>query len=85
MFIGLKIGDGVTPWNLLPGFTSSGVGPQGPTGYTGASSTVTLTDGNTSVSYYNSSVNFAPGEKLNVYFQTNSSAINDVSIQLDCF
>ena len=49
------------------------------------SMTVTITETNTTGSYYNSSVNFAQGDLLNVYFTTNSPHLADVSVQVDCF
>lgn len=47
--------------------------------------TVTLNGTDTFASYYNSSVNFGPGDYLSVYFQTNSGVIADVQIQVDNF
>ena len=39
----------------------------------------------TSGGYWNSSVNFAVGDLLNVYFTTNSNVLADVTIQVDTF
>jgi hypothetical protein len=63
--------------------TTTGTFPVTPNGAT--TMTVTLTDGNTSVSYYDSSVNYVTGDKISVYLQTNSTVLSDISLQLDCF
>jgi len=46
---------------------------------------VTISGTATSGGYWNSSVNFAPGDLLNVYFTTNSNVLADVTIQVDTF
>jgi len=51
-------------------------GPQGPAGPTGTAF---------QKSFYNASVNFAAGDYLSLYFTTNSSLVEDVAVQLDCF
>jgi hypothetical protein len=66
-----------------PDGTTTGTYPVIPNGATSYS--LTLTGGSLTGSYYNSSVNFAAGDKLSVYLQTNSSTVGDMSIQLDCF
>jgi hypothetical protein len=47
--------------------------------------TVTLSGTSTTAAFYSGSVTFAAGDYLSVYFQTNSTAIADVGIQVDCF
>jgi hypothetical protein len=56
-----------------------------PTGGQLTTMTVTLTNTNQNISYYNSSVNFAAGDLLSVYLSTTSNVLTDVSIQIDCF
>jgi hypothetical protein len=47
--------------------------------------TVTITGTATSANYYDTSVNFDSGDYLNMYFTTNSGALADVAVQVDCF
>jgi hypothetical protein len=63
--------------------TTTGTYPVTPNGAT--SMAVTLTGSSNTASYYNTSINFAANDKISVYFQTNSSAVADVGIQVDCF
>jgi hypothetical protein len=39
----------------------------------------------TTGSFYAGSVNFGAGDFLSLYLQTNSTALADVGIQVDCF
>jgi hypothetical protein len=66
------------------GSNGGGAFPRTPNGAT--LMTTTLNTANPTNNYfYNGSVNFAAGDYLSVYFQTNSAIIHDVSIQLDMF
>jgi hypothetical protein len=67
------------------GSNGGGAFPRTPNGAT--LMTTTLSSGATATNnyFYNGSVNFAAGDYLSVYFQTNSGIIHDVSIQLDLF
>ena len=66
------------------GSNGGGAYPRTPNGDTVM--TVTLNTANpTSHYFYDGSVNFAAGDYLSVYFQTNSAIIQDVSVQLDMF
>jgi hypothetical protein len=47
--------------------------------------TVTLSGTATIAYFYNGSVDMAAGDFISVYFQTNSSVLHDVGIQVDCF
>lgn len=48
----LKIGDGVTKWNLLPYISGSGQGNTGPTGPAGPTSSYIFDGGNSTSIYY---------------------------------
>ena len=58
--------------------------PYTPNGATNITTTLDSTNP-TNNYFYNGSVNFAAGDYLSVYFQTNSAIIHDVSVQLDMF
>jgi hypothetical protein len=74
----------VTVCKNTNGSNGGGAFPRTPNGAT--LMTTTLNTANpTSNAFYNGSVNFAAGDYLSVYFQTNSTIIQDVSIQLDMF
>ena len=63
--------------------TTTGTYPVTPNGAT--LMTLTMSNGSTTDSFYNGSVDFAAGDYLSVYFQTNSTVLADVGIQVDCF
>jgi hypothetical protein len=64
---------------------SNGTAPGGvPNGSTGMQIILNSTYP-TDRAYYDTSVDFNAGDFLSVYFQTDSSAIEDVSVQVDCF
>lgn len=46
---------------------------------------VTITGTSTSGNYYNTSVDFATGDLINVHFTTDSTTLADVTVQVDCF
>ena len=74
----------VTVCKNTNGSNGGGAFPHTPNGAT--LMTTTLNTANpTSNAFYNGSVNFAAGDYLSLYFQTNSNIIQDVSIQLDMF
>jgi hypothetical protein len=74
----------VTVCKNTNGTNGGGAFPRTPNGAT--LMTTTLNTANPTTNYfYNGSVNFAAGDYLSVYFQTNSNIIQDVSIQLDMF
>lgn len=62
---------------------TTGTYPVAPNGAT--SIAVTLSGTPLVGTYYNTSVDFAPGDYLSVHFQTDSPHIHDVGIQVDCF
>ena len=64
---------------------STGLAPDGvPNGSTGMQIILNSTYP-TNRAYYDTSVDFNAGDFLSVYFQTDSSQIEDVSVQVDCF
>jgi hypothetical protein len=63
--------------------TAAGGYPATPNGAT--SMQLTLSGTSTTASFYNGSVRFGSGDRINVYFQTNSSTVTDVGVQVDCF
>jgi hypothetical protein len=46
---------------------------------------VTLASTDTTGTYWNSTVNFAPGDYLSVYVSTGGNNVQDLSVQVDCF
>jgi hypothetical protein len=46
---------------------------------------ITISGTNTEGSYYNTTVNFAAGDYLNVYLSSTNDVLQDVSVQVDCF
>jgi hypothetical protein len=74
----------VTVCKNTNGSNGGGAFPRTPNGATLMTTTLDTANPTTN-HFYNGSVNFAAGDYLSVYFQTNSAIIQDVSIQLDMF